>query len=70
MVKRGEQDAKGKGFRDTKMTPQSKNDKGMSAQGAKKFGDAIAFNVMGGNNKEGKDQKGRMGRKKKRGENS
>lgn len=47
MVKRGKQDASGTGFNDTKMNPKSKNDKGMSAQGAKKFGDAIAGNVTG-----------------------
>lgn len=53
-------------FEDHKMDPKSKKDKGMTAQGAKKFGDAIAFNVMGGANKADKDQKKRMGRKKKR----
>jgi hypothetical protein len=47
MVKRGKQDAKGKGMSDTKMNPKSKNDKGMSAEGAKKFGEAIGGNVTG-----------------------
>lgn len=58
MVKRGKQDAKGTGMNDTKMNPKSKNDKGMSAEGAKKFGYAIAGNVTGKTvpKKKGKDK--------------